>query len=112
MLFRSLQISLVGLKDTQRELFLDIACFFKRMQVDCVRDTLESLGHYLDYDVDVLKDKSLITIALDGILSMHDLLQEMGQDIVRCESPKEPGKRSRLWCYKDVLHVLKNNTVS
>ena len=107
-----LQISLVGLEDTQRELFLDIACFFKRMQVDCVRDTLESLGHYLDYDVDVLKDKSLITIALDGTLSMHDLLQEMGQDIVRCESPKEPGKRSRLWCYKDVLHVLKNNTVS
>ena len=57
-------------------------------------------------------DKSLITIASDGTLTMHDLLQEMGQDIVGCESPKEPSKRSRLWCYKDVLHVLKNNTVS
>ena len=57
-------------------------------------------------------DKSLITIASNGTLSMHDLLQEMGQDFVRCESPKEPSKRSRLCCYKDVLHVLKNNTVS
>ncbi|XP_057973733.1 disease resistance-like protein DSC1 [Malania oleifera] len=28
---------------------------------------------------------------------MHDLLQDMGRDIVRQESPKEPGKRSRLW---------------
>ncbi|KAM4084439.1 hypothetical protein ACB094_08G132400 [Castanea mollissima] len=105
-----LQISLVGLEDTQRELFLDIACFFKGEKVYCVRDTLESLGHYPNYDIDVLMDKSLITIASNGALSMHDLLQEMGQDIVRCEFPKEPGKRSRIWCCKDVLHVLKNNT--
>ncbi|XP_050253194.1 disease resistance protein RPV1-like [Quercus robur] len=41
---------------------------------------------------------------------MHDLLKEMGQDIVRCESPEEPGKRSRLWAYNDVLHVLTKNT--
>ena len=105
-----LQISLVGLEDTQRELFLDIACFFEGKPVYCV--TLESLGHYHDYDIDVLKDKSLITNVSNGILWIHDLLQEMGQDIVRCESPTEPGRRSRLWCYKDVLHVLKNNTVS
>ena len=43
---------------------------------------------------------------------MHDLLQEMGQEIVRCESPEEPGHQSRLWLYEDVLHILKNNTVS
>ena len=42
---------------------------------------------------------------------MHDLLQEMGQDIVRRGS-KELGRRTRLWLYEDVLHVLKNNTVS
>jgi hypothetical protein len=43
---------------------------------------------------------------------MHDLLQEMGKEIVRRESPTEPGRRSRLWFYNDILHVLKNNTVS
>ena len=57
-------------------------------------------------------DKSLITIDDHGILSMHDLLQDMGQEIVHHESPKEPGRRSRLWIYKDVIHVLKNNNVS
>ncbi|KAF5454502.1 hypothetical protein F2P56_024160 [Juglans regia] len=34
----------------------------------------------------------------------------MGQERIYDESPKEPGRRSRLWRYKDVLHVLKNNT--
>ena len=54
----------------------------------------------------------LITFASDGALEMHDLLKEMGQDIVRRESPEEPGKRSRLWSLKDVLHVLTSNAVS
>jgi hypothetical protein len=57
-------------------------------------------------------EKSLITIDQARTLWMHDLLQEMGREIVRRESPKEPGRRSRLWLYEDVLHVLKNNTVS
>ena len=42
---------------------------------------------------------------------MHDLLQEMGRDIVRKECPKDPGKRSRLWLYKDIDSVLTKNTV-
>ncbi|XP_059454645.1 disease resistance protein Roq1-like [Corylus avellana] len=41
---------------------------------------------------------------------MHDLLQEMGREIVRQESPKEPGERSRLWFDEDVRYVLEENT--
>ncbi|KAG6630104.1 hypothetical protein CIPAW_14G132200 [Carya illinoinensis] len=41
---------------------------------------------------------------------MHDLLKEMGQQIVRHECPQEPGRRSRLFHHEDVFHVLKNNT--
>ncbi|XP_050244407.1 disease resistance protein RPV1-like isoform X3 [Quercus robur] len=103
-----LELSVVGLDDTQRDLFLDIAFLFKDMANYRIRDTLESLGHYT-YDIDVLQDKSLITITSNGALWMHDLLKEMGQDIVRRESLEEPGKRSRLWSYKDVLHVLTSN---
>ncbi|XP_024167748.1 disease resistance protein RPP2A isoform X3 [Rosa chinensis] len=40
---------------------------------------------------------------------MHDLLQEMGREIVRRESPKEPGKRSRLWSREEIHNVLKKN---
>ena len=106
-----LEMSVDGLDDTQRDLFLDIAFHFKDMDNYCIRDTLETLGHYT-HDIDVLQDKSLITIASDGALWMHDLLKEMGQDIGHRESPKEPGKRSRLWSYKDVRHVLTSDAVS
>ncbi|KAL6332030.1 hypothetical protein AAG906_020389 [Vitis piasezkii] len=43
-------------------------------------------------------------------LDMHDLVQQMGQEVVRQEHPKEPGKRSRLWDNKDVDSMLTRNT--
>ncbi|KAL9411632.1 hypothetical protein AB3S75_045269 [Citrus x aurantiifolia] len=43
---------------------------------------------------------------------MHDLLQEMGREIVRQESTKDPGKRSRLWHHEDIYEVLNKNTGS
>ena len=107
-----LQISFDGLTNSEKGLFLDIACFFKGEKKDCISDILESFGYYPDCNIGVLKDKSLITIDDYGILWMHELLQDMGQEIIRRESPKEPGGRSRLWIYMDFIHVLKNNTVS
>ncbi|KAF3967630.1 hypothetical protein CMV_008380 [Castanea mollissima] len=47
---------------------------------------------------------------IGGKLLMHNLLQELGKEIVRHESLREPGGRSRLWHYEDILHVLKTNT--
>ncbi|RHN40011.1 putative leucine-rich repeat domain, L domain-containing protein [Medicago truncatula] len=40
---------------------------------------------------------------------MHDLLQEMGRQIVREESIKNPGQRSRLWNASEICDVLTNN---
>ncbi|MCH85944.1 TMV resistance protein N-like, partial [Trifolium medium] len=40
---------------------------------------------------------------------MHALIQEMGREIVRQESTKDPGRRSRLYDHKEVYDVLKNN---
>ena len=42
---------------------------------------------------------------------MHDLLQKMGQDIIRRNYPEEPGKWRKLWLYKDIHNVLMKNTV-
>jgi hypothetical protein len=65
-----------------------------------------------------LVDKSLIKIntkyywgSHDVYVTVHDLIEDMGKEIVRQESPKEPGERSRLWCYNDIVHVLQENTV-
>jgi hypothetical protein len=107
-----LKISLNGLEDLQKQLFLDIACFFNGVHRDSIRHILESLGYYPDIDIDVLVDKSLLTISWGGIrLGMHDLLRKMGQQVVHDES-EEPDRRSRLCHDKDVIRVLKNDTVS
>lgn len=42
------------------------------------------------------------------MLRMHDQLQDLGREIVRCENCEEPGKRSRLWG-KEAFDVLQNN---
>jgi len=39
------------------------------------------------------------------------LIEDMGKEIVRQESPKEPGKRNRLWFHEDIFQVLEGNLV-
>ncbi|XP_065868345.1 TMV resistance protein N-like [Euphorbia lathyris] len=101
-----LEISYDGLKQTEKKIFLDIACFLKGMKRDYVIKVLDSCGFYPTIGISVLIEKSLITIGNKNIIWMHDLLQEMAENIVRKESLDEPGKRSRLWMDKDVYHVL------
>ena len=106
-----LQISFDGLEEREKNIFLDIACFFKGESENGVTNILQTLYDRPEIDIDVLVKKSLITIS-HGVFQMHDLLQELGKEIVRGDPPKEAGERSRLWRTKDVLHVLKHNTVS
>ena len=109
-----LKISYEGLDDTEKHIFLDIACFFKgyNMDYDKVVDILEACGLYPKTGIKKLIDKCLLTNNKFKQLSMHDLLQQMGREIVRQESPENPGERSRLWCYEDALEVLTEDTVS
>ncbi|KAF7847108.1 hypothetical protein BT93_L3356 [Corymbia citriodora subsp. variegata] len=97
-----LRISFDGLDDYEKDIFLDIACFFKGENISYVIDILESCEFFPNSGIAILINKSLITIE-HGKLEMHDMIQEMGREIVRKESPKEPGERSRLWLYEDVL---------
>ncbi|TYH86785.1 hypothetical protein ES332_D01G069000v1 [Gossypium tomentosum] len=107
-----LQISFDGLEQSEKYIFLDIACFFKGEDKDMVTKILDGCGFFPDIGIDVLIKKSLVTIDEDNKLSMHDLLQEMGRKIVYQESPNEPGKRSRLWEEKDTNYVLIENTAT
>ena len=109
-IFDTLKVSYDGLEEMWKAIFLDVACFFRGKMRDQVIEILETYGFDAKIGIQVLMDKSLLTIENDA-LQMHDLLQEMGMEIVRRESREEPGKRSRLWLRKDLFHVLMNNTV-
>ncbi|XP_030949363.1 TMV resistance protein N-like [Quercus lobata] len=105
---RVLKISYDGLERQDQEIFKDTACFLNHEMEDYVVQILKNhLGRYLG--LSNLIDKSLLKISENNELWMHDLVENMGRDIVRQES-LEPGERSRLWLYKDIDHVLKNNT--
>ncbi|XP_050290996.1 disease resistance protein RPV1-like isoform X4 [Quercus robur] len=109
-----LKISYDGLDENEQNIFLDIACFFKGycMNYDKVVAILEGCDLEPVDGISRLIDKCLVTGDHYNELSMHDLLQRMGREIVRQESPQNPGERSRLWHCEDVLEVLTENTGS
>ncbi|KAJ0086496.1 hypothetical protein Patl1_06999 [Pistacia atlantica] len=105
-ILESLRISYDGLEDVNKKIFLDIACFFKGKEKDRVIEILNSCNFYANIGMEELIDKSLITVISKNRLWMHQLLQEMGWEIVREQHRDEPGKWSRLWVYKDIYKVL------
>ncbi|XP_020409651.1 disease resistance protein TAO1 [Prunus persica] len=105
-----LKISYNALDDIVKEVFLDIACFFKGKSRNYVIETLEACDLSPRYGIEVLIEKALISVEHRDYIRMHDLLEEMGKDIVEQESPTEAEGRSRLWFHKDIEHVLTENT--
>ena len=109
-IFDVLKVSYDGLGEMEKEIFLDIACFFRGQTKDRVIKILENCGFDAGISISVLIDKSLVSME-NQKLEMHDLLQQMGREIVCQESRKEPGKRNRLWHSKDLLNILTKDTV-
>ncbi|TXG74708.1 hypothetical protein ES288_1Z018400v1 [Gossypium darwinii] len=96
----TLRISFDGLEEREKNIFLDIACFFNGEEKDLVMKVLDGCDCFPDIGIDVLIKKSLIKVGDDNqYLRMHALLQEMGRKIV------EENER-------DVHHVLTKNTVT
>ncbi|XP_028237829.1 TMV resistance protein N-like isoform X2 [Glycine soja] len=107
-----LRISFDQLEDTHKEIFLDIACFFNDEYVEHVKEVLDFRGFNPEYGLQVLVDKSLITIDDDDFIGMHDLLCDLSKSIVREKSPRKPWKWSRLWDVKDFHKVMSDNKVA
>ena len=113
-----LKVSFHALDEEQKSVFLDIACFFKGCGLPYVKEILQChYGHGINSHLRVLVDKSLIKINPPyhrrrcDVVTLHDLIEDMGKEIVRHESIKEPGERSRLWYHDDIFDVLQNNKV-
>nr|KYP42771.1 TMV resistance protein N [Cajanus cajan] len=103
-----LRLSFDGLEEMEKEIFLDIACFFNGNKEQYVKKVLNCCGFHPDSGIRVLIDKSLITIS-NNLIEMHDLLEELGRKIVQENSPKEPQKWSRLWLDKCFYNVMLEN---
>jgi len=109
---KKLKISYDGLNDdTEKSIFLDIACFFIGKDRNHVIHILNGCGLFAEIGISVLVERSLVTVDDKNKLGMHDLLRDMGREIIREKSPREPEERSRLWFHEDVIDVLSEHTV-
>ncbi|XP_056158534.1 disease resistance protein Roq1-like isoform X1 [Syzygium oleosum] len=100
-----LKVSYDGLHENEKDIFLHIACFFNGWAREYTKKVLDACDLQTVAGFDILMKRSLISIECE-ILNMHDLIQAMGIDIVNQECRDDPGRRSRLWLYDDVVDVL------
>ncbi|XP_002523460.4 disease resistance protein RUN1-like isoform X2 [Ricinus communis] len=75
-----LEISYEELEKSQKDIFLDIACFFKGEEKDRVESILNGCGLNASWGITRLVEKCLVDI-VNNKLQMHDLIQEMGRNI-------------------------------
>ncbi|XP_059639332.1 disease resistance protein L6-like [Cornus florida] len=103
---KKLSISYEALNYEQQQIFLDIACFFVGMDKTYVSYMWDGCDYNPEKEINVLCLMSLVKIGDDNLLRMHHQLRDLGREIVRQESFKNPGYRSRLWNHKEALDIL------
>ena len=110
-IFSILKISYEGLDEDDKAIFLDIACFFNGADKDYVVNILKACESFPDLGIQNLIDKCLITVDPYNILSMYDMIQQMGREVVREESTEMLENHSRLWDHQVILKLLRRNMV-
>ncbi|GKA75239.1 TMV resistance protein N-like protein isoform X1 [Tanacetum coccineum] len=100
-IFETLKLSFDGLNVFEKKIFLDMACFFKGREKNEMTRVLDSFGFFATIGISALIERSLISVS-NGRLDMHDLIQEMGWQIVHMIYPY-----SRLWQLEQIHAAIK-----
>ncbi|KAG5526076.1 hypothetical protein RHGRI_032390 [Rhododendron griersonianum] len=107
-ILEKLEISYDSLKDNHdKNLFLEIACFFAGKKKNDTITILEGCDYFALAGIHNLVDRNLLTIVNEK-LGMHQLLQDMGKQIV-CRESKHPEERSRIWQHMESFSILSEN---
>ncbi|XP_050218237.1 disease resistance protein RPV1-like [Mercurialis annua] len=96
-----LEVSYDELENEVKNIFLDIACFFKGSSRCWVENILNGCGFSSSWGIMCLIDQCLLTVGSYNTLEMHDLIQEMGRHIAQREG-------SRLVNSKVICQMLAN----
>ena len=94
-----------GLGHTEKDILLDVACFFGDEDKDFVSRILDGCDFHAEIGLKNLNDMCLITISHNEI-QMHNLIRQMAWEIVREDYPRKPNKWSRLWDPHDIDSAL------
>lgn len=70
-----IRMSFDGLNDdNERDIFLDVCCFFIGMDMNYVNQILDGCGFSAEIGMSVLLERCLVTVSQRNKLMMHDLL--------------------------------------
>ncbi|KAF8038106.1 hypothetical protein BT93_B0842 [Corymbia citriodora subsp. variegata] len=106
-ILKKLKISYDDSDDYQKQIFLDIACFlFNDSKSDAIY-MWAGCNLYPERGIDGLTCRCLIKILDNDKFWMHDQLKALGRQIVCKESPRDFGKRSRLWTPQEALQIIR-----
>ncbi|CAN6699485.1 unnamed protein product [Malus baccata var. baccata] len=104
-IMKLLRVSFERLDPTQKDIFLDISCFFIGWDKDYVAKILDGCNFFATIGISDLCERCLITVEHNK-LNMHDLLREMAKLIISGNSRRPLGEWSRLWNHQEVTDVL------
>ncbi|CAN6926894.1 unnamed protein product [Brassica oleracea] len=102
-----LMFSYNALSQENKDLFLHIACFFNYVMIEKVAEYLSKRFSDARQRLNVLAEKSFISLKSELVI-MHDLLVQLGRDIVRKQS-SEPGQRQFLVDKRETCEVLSDD---
>uniref|UniRef100_A0A7N0TXK3 TIR domain-containing protein n=1 Tax=Kalanchoe fedtschenkoi TaxID=63787 RepID=A0A7N0TXK3_KALFE len=112
--FNVLSWSFDALQDTVKDIFLHIAFYLVGRKKEYALKILDGCGLHGKIGLEDLIGKCLVSVVFVGtvdeyhdILSMHHLVQQVGYEVVRRNSPTELGYRSRILGQKDAYEVLR-----
>ncbi|CAH8366202.1 unnamed protein product [Eruca vesicaria subsp. sativa] len=91
------------LSDSEKNIFLDIACFFQGEYVDYVMQLLDGCGFFPHVGIDVLVDKCLVIVS-ENRMWMHNLTQDVGRKLILGETVQTE-RHSRMW-EPDIIKYL------
>ncbi|KAK3430276.1 hypothetical protein EUGRSUZ_E01807 [Eucalyptus grandis] len=103
---KKLIISIEALNESQKYIFLDVACFFIGCDKRIVIHMWESCDFCPHQSLSILQQRSLIKIRDDNQLWMHGWLRDIGRNFIRRESDMKPEKQKWVWTYEQALDVL------
>ncbi|KAK1408097.1 hypothetical protein QVD17_39730 [Tagetes erecta] len=93
-----------------KELFLHIVVFFIGEDEDYVVKILEHDCHAKAGIISLI-NRCLLTVSSNKKLMMHQLLQDMGRNII-CEESKNLARHTRVWCSDEAYRLLTKGDAS
>ncbi|XP_039156768.1 disease resistance protein RPV1-like [Eucalyptus grandis] len=102
-----LKISYDALRDHEQRIFLDIACLFIGHEKDVMIYFWDDSRFFPKEAMDVLENMSLMKIDDNKKVWMHDLVRDLGREIVHQESKLKIEEQSRVWDPEEALGLLR-----